>query len=140
MKKILFTSILLLSFNSFAAIKNKYPVIRVIDGDTVEIQATFLPPPLKPVLSVRIYGVDTPEKGFRAECKEEAVKAEEATKFTKTLIQQSVRQTVVFISWDKYGGRVLGDIMLDGQSLRKSLIESGHAREYQGEKKQSWCD
>jgi endonuclease YncB( thermonuclease family) len=36
-------------------------ITRVIDGDTVGIAATWLPAPLKPVLSVRVYGVDTPE-------------------------------------------------------------------------------
>ena len=34
---------------------------RVIDGDTVVIQAPYLPKPLKPEISVRIFGVDTPE-------------------------------------------------------------------------------
>ena len=33
-------------------------ITRVIDGDTVGIQATWLPAPLKPELSVRVYGVD----------------------------------------------------------------------------------
>ena len=44
------------------------------------------------------------------------------------------------MSWDKYGGRVLGDIILDGQSLRALLIQNGYAREYYGEAKQSWCN
>ncbi len=38
-------------------------IIRVNDGDTVVISAPFLPKPLKPELAVRVYGVDTPEKG-----------------------------------------------------------------------------
>ena len=37
-------------------------------------------------------------------------------------------------------GRVLGDIILDGQSLRALLIQNGYAREYYGEAKQSWCN
>jgi len=41
-------------------------VLRVSDGDTIVISAPFLPAPLKPELAVRIYGVDTPEKGHRA--------------------------------------------------------------------------
>jgi endonuclease YncB( thermonuclease family) len=43
-------------------------IIRVTDGDTVVIAAPFLPAPLKPELAVRVYGVDTPEKGFRGQC------------------------------------------------------------------------
>ena len=46
-------------------------IVRVNDGDTVVIAAPFLPAPLKPELAVRIYGVDTPEKGFRAQCPQE---------------------------------------------------------------------
>jgi len=47
-------------------------ITRVIDGDTVAFQADFLPAPLKKELSIRVYGVDTPEKGFRAQCPSEA--------------------------------------------------------------------
>ena len=42
-------------------------VLRVSDGDTIVIAAPFLPAPLKPELAVRIFGVDTPEKGHRAQ-------------------------------------------------------------------------
>ena len=42
-------------------------------------------------------------------------------------------------NWEKFGGRVLGDVFVDGQSLRKLLITNGFAREYYGEAKTSWC-
>jgi len=42
--------------------------------------------------------------------------------------------------WDKFGGRVLGDVLIDGQSLTKMLIEKGYAREYYGDAKESWCE
>lgn len=42
--------------------------------------------------------------------------------------------------WDKFGGRVLGDILVNGQSVRAGLISNGHAREYYGDAKQSWCN
>jgi len=58
-------------------------ITRVIDGDTVGIQATWLPAPLKPELSIRVFGVDTPEKGHRAQCPSEAQRGEAATKWTK---------------------------------------------------------
>ena len=34
----------------------------------------------------------------------------------------------------------LGDILINGQSLRAALIANGFAREYYGEAKQSWCN
>ena len=113
---------------------------RVIDGDTVAFQANFLPEPLKKELSVRVFGVDTPEKGHRALCPSEAARGEAATAFTKAQINASTKRQVVLMAWDKYGGRVLGDILLDDKSLRQMLIQNGFAREYYGEAKQSWCN
>ena len=115
-------------------------IVRVNDGDTVVIAAPFLPAPLKPELAVRIYGVDTPEKGFRAQCPSEDQRGQAATAFTKNAVAQSQNRQVVFYGWDKFGGRVLGDIILNGQSLRAALIANGFAREYYGEAKQSWCN
>jgi len=123
-----------------ASVTYEFPLTRVIDGDTVEFQATFLPAPLKSVLSLRVYGVDTPEKGFRAQCLSEAERGELATEYTKKLVNTSKKRLITIISWDKYGGRVLGDVILDGQSLRALLIQNGYAREYYGEAKQSWCN
>jgi endonuclease YncB( thermonuclease family) len=117
-----------------------FKVTKVKDGDTVEIEAKFLPAPLKPVLSVRIYGVDTPEKGKRAQCPAEAQRGEMATKFTQQAVANAKEIKVVLYAWDKFGGRVLGDFMLDGQSLRQALIANNLAREYYGEAKQSWCN
>jgi len=115
-------------------------ILRVSDGDTIVIAAPFLPAPLKPELAVRIYGVDTPEKGFRAKCPQEDERGKLASKFTTNLVAKSVKRQVVLYDWDKFGGRVLGDIILDNQSLRGLLIANGFAREYFGEAKQSWCN
>ena len=112
---------------------------RVIDGDTVAFQAPFLPEPLKKELSIRVYGVDTPEKGFRAKCPSEDQRGQAATEFTKNTIKASTKRQVIIMDWDKYGGRVLGDVLLDGQSLRMMLISKGFAKEYYGEAKTSWC-
>ena len=115
-------------------------IIRVNDGDTVVIAAPYLPKPLKPELAVRIYGVDTPEKGFRAQCPSEDQRGQAATVFTKNAVIKSADRKVVLYGWDKFGGRILGDLILDGQSLRAMLIANGFAREYFGEAKQSWCN
>ena len=115
-------------------------ILRVNDGDTVVIAAPFLPKPLKPELAVRIFGVDTPEKGFRAKCPQEDQRGQAASAFTKNAVANSQQRQVVLYDWDKFGGRVLGDIILNGQSLRSALIANGFAREYYGEAKQSWCN
>ena len=114
-------------------------ILRVTDGDTVVIAAPFLPKPLKPELAIRVFGVDTPEKGHRAQCESENARGQAATAFTKQAVAQATQRQIVIMDWDKYGGRVLGDVILNGQSLRQMLIANGHAREYYGEAKQSWC-
>ena len=143
-----FTLIALLIATAVPAYAQKAPqgvvydaqIVRVNDGDTVVISAPFLPPPLKPELAVRIYGVDTPEKGHRAQCPSEDARGKAATEFTKNAVAKSLKRQVTLYGWDKFGGRVLGDIVLDGQSLRTALIQNGFAREYYGDAKQSWCN
>jgi micrococcal nuclease len=133
-------AIVLTLITSVSAGKSNYKITRVIDGDTIEFRAEFLPAPLKPVLSLRIVGVDTPEKGSHSHCELEAGMAQEATDFTKSLVEKSSDQVIIIKGWDKYGGRVLGDVFLDGKSLRTSLLDKGFARPYFGNKKQSWCE
>jgi endonuclease YncB( thermonuclease family) len=146
MKKIITTILLALVATTGYAQKTPQGVtydaniIRVSDGDTIVISAPFLPKPLKPELAVRIYGVDTPEKGFRAKCPAEDTKGKAASEFTKNLVATSQQRQVTLYAWDKFGGRVLGDIILNGKSLRSQLIQNGFAREYYGDAKQSWCD
>ena len=144
MKKILITLLMLPAL----ALAQKTPkgvtydaeIVRVNDGDTVVISAPFLPAPLKPELAVRVFGVDTPEKGHRAQCPSEAQRGEQASAFTKNAVKSTKKHQVVLYSWDKFGGRVLGDMILDGVSLRAELIRNGFAREYYGDAKQSWCN
>ena len=146
MKKIITTIILALA--ATVAYAQKTPqgvtydanIIKVSDGDTVVIAAPFLPAPLKPQLAVRIFGVDTPEKGFRAKCESENQRGLAASEFTKKLVGESQKRQVILYDWDKFGGRVLGDMILDGKSLRQQLIANGFAREYFGDAKQSWCN
>jgi len=115
-------------------------IIRAIDGDTIVIAAPYLLAPLKPELGVRISGVDTPEKSFRAKCESEKVRGEQASVFVKDVIAGTKKHQVVLYDWDKFGGRVLGDILLDGMSLRDLLIKNSFARAYFGDAKQSWCN
>jgi len=129
-------------FFSSAALANPYDwkVIKVNDGDTVVFEAPFMPAPLKPQLSLRVLGVDTPEKGARAACPAEAAAAEKASAFTKNLVANAKSIKVELKEHDKFGGRVLGDLIVDGQRLSELLIKNGHARPYFGEKKASWCN
>jgi endonuclease YncB( thermonuclease family) len=148
MKKIITTILLALATTAYAQKAPKEPegmtydakFILVSDGDTIVISAPFLPAPLKPELAVRIYGVDTPEKGFRAQCPQEDQRAQAASAWTTQLIKSAPKHQVILYKWDKFGGRVIGDIIVNGQSVRRGLIANGFAREYYGEAKTSWCN
>ena len=129
-----------LLFLATPALATPYEITRVIDGDTVEIAVDFLPSPLPPKLSIRVMGIDTPEKAPRAQCDSEAALAKKASAFTKDAVANALEVDVVILKWDKYGGRVLGEVYLDHQSLAQSLISAGLARPYEGEAKQSWCE
>lgn len=114
-------------------------ILRVVDGDTIVFRADWLPDPLKKELALRVYGVDTPEKGSRAKCASETQRSELATAYTKQRVAIAKKRQIALIGWDKYGGRVLGSVILDGVDLRTELIRNGHAREYYGDAKTSWC-
>ncbi len=109
MKKLLITLLFvpLIAFAQKEKAGVTYDVLltRVIDGDTVAFQANWLPDPLKKELSIRVFGVDTPEKGHRAKCPQEDARGQAATQFTKDTINKSQKRQVVLMDWDKYGGR-----------------------------------
>lgn len=144
MMKVLFVTLLSAFVLSAHANPYEWKVTRIIDGDTVEFGAPFLPDPLPKKLSIRVLGVDTPEKGHRAACPKEAAAASRASQFTKTTLDNAYKDNkkvlIELKSHDKYGGRVLGDVIIDGKRLSTLLIENGHARPYDGKKKSSWCE
>lgn len=140
MKKILLSSLIFFGcLFSAHAHAHAWKVIKVIDGDTVKFEVGFLPKELGSSLSVRQLGIDTPEKAPRAKCDKEAELGKKATEFTKSAVASAKSIDVQLKSWDKYGGRVLGNIVLDGKDLGKMLIDANLARPYFGEKKSDWC-
>jgi endonuclease YncB( thermonuclease family) len=136
--------ILLMALLAFPLVANANPynwkALRAVDGDTVEVEAKWLPIELGTKIKIRVLGVDTPEKAPRAKCEQEATKAILASAFTKDFIKSGKVVQVNIKDWDKYGGRILGDIVVDGKSLKDQLILRGHARVYNGGAKSSWCN
>lgn len=122
-----------------AAADYVWPVVRVVDGDTVRVDARADLPAELASISVRLRGVDTPEKGSRAKCASERRAGMVATEFTKHAISKARTVAVRDPAWGKWGGRVIADIILDGQSLSALLIKTGHGRPYDGGKRGSWC-
>ena len=45
------------------------------------------------------------------------------------------------VTLGKYGGRIIADVLLaDGRSLAALLIAEGLGREYDGGRREGWCD
>lgn len=139
--KFVITFILSLFFvSSVSAESYSFKILKVIDGDTVQIDAPFLPKELKQTLSLRIFGVDTPEKGKRARCDYEDKLSQQAKLYVELELRNAKSVLVQLKGWDKYGGRVLGDIIIDSIPLSKKLIAQNYAVPYLGRgKKKNWC-
>jgi micrococcal nuclease len=141
MKTLLLATLLLLaSFTSAISRTYEFKVLRVIDGDTVVIDAPYLPEELGQKLNLRIVGIDTPESGGRAKCDKERELASSAKQFVTSSLESATKVEVVLVKWDKFGGRVLGDLIIDGNHLSTSLIIRQLAVIYNGRgKKKDWC-
>lgn len=128
-------------FNGFFAdvFADTPKITRVVDGDTVEFEAKWLPSELGNTLKLRIWGIDTPEKGWRGKCEYEKELGQKASDFVSDLVYNGKKFEIILKKWGKFGGRVLGDFYVDGVSVRELLLENGLAREYYGDRKVSWC-
>jgi len=107
------------------------------DGDTCYINANFLPEPLSK-MSIRILGIDTPE--IRGKCDEEKELALKAREFANKVFREAKLIEYKDLDWDKYGGRLLTNVYLDGKLYSKMIIDAGLARPYDGGTKKGWCD
>lgn len=109
----------------------------IYDGDTVKIIVLMGDVPVR--FSLRIIGIDTPEiKHADGRLPEERNAAIKVRDYIRSLFPKNIAK-ICIRDWDKYGGRVLGDLFLEtGESVAEILIHQGWARQYHGEKKKSW--
>lgn len=117
-----------------------WPIMRIVDGDTLKADAGADMPSELAMLSVRIRGIDTAEKGGRARCDSERARGQAATAFTAAAVAGAARIVVRDPEWGKWGGRVVADVLIDGRSLAAALLEAGHARPYDGGRRGSRCE
>ena len=91
MKKLLLAGLIVLASSSaFAGNKGpfQWPVVAVKDGDTFQVAPDWLPEGLN--LSIRVKGVDTPEKAPRALCDKEAELGKKATEYSKARLADGI--------------------------------------------------
>jgi endonuclease YncB( thermonuclease family) len=111
-------------------------ITEVIDGDTVETRVTvWLGHEV--TTRVRLRGIDAPE--MSSECGQERRLAQAAKEALRAKLKGSA-VSLINVGKDKYGGRVLASIILPtGEDASAAMLASGHARPYQGGKRQPWC-
>lgn len=152
--------LLLLSFSQIALATDNtlsLSVVEVYDGDTIKTTLDALPSPLNKV-SIRIYGIDTPEKPAksfptsgklgRSKCAKEANLSIEATKYLKELVKAHGNEIIIKdFKWGKYGGRIVAKVFLYDLNnntkinIANAMIENGYAVEYFGGRKtKNWCE
>lgn len=115
-----------------------WPVLRVIDGDTLEVRVERMPVN-GGRLAVRLRGIDAPKSGGRARCAAERALAARATAFVCSALASARHVAVVDPVWDKWGGRVLADVAVDGASLADALLAGDLARPFTGGRRPGWC-
>jgi endonuclease YncB( thermonuclease family) len=112
-------------------------VIRVIDGDSLEVRA-FLWIGLVLTVQVRVRGIDAPETGGRAKCASELSMGTAARDRLTALA--SGRVALANITPDKFGGRVDADVTNSaGVDLAGAMLASGLVRPYGGDRRSDWC-
>jgi len=109
-------------------------VQRVVDGDTIDV-VLDLGFDILHKCRVRLYGIDTPES--RTRDLDEKARGKMAGAFLKDAINQGnkvVIQTRLKDSKGKYG-RVLGEVIVDGENINQSMIDANLAVGYFGQSK-----
>ena len=120
--------------------QNEYDVvvIKVVDGDTVDVDIDLGFGVTLRDERVRIMGIDTPES--RTRDKVEDLFGEAAKARLKELMSEGAK---LITTEDRHGedmkgkfGRILGDFKVDGKRVTDILIEEGHAVAYFGGSKE----
>lgn len=116
----------------------KWRFDRVVDGDTIAFIDPHNPKPIQKI-SVRIVGIDTPESTHLANSEAEKKHGIAAKNYVYDRVKKARQIHVSVNGWDKYGGRVLGSVKVNGKDLATELIKEGYAVKYDGGKKSDWA-
>lgn len=113
-------------------------VLRVVDGDTVEVRARIWLGQTVTTL-VRVNGIDAPERGSR--CAAEKAAADRATAMVASLLPVGGVVRLHEVQTGKFAGRVVAGVEIaDGRDLAKVLLEHDLVRPYDGRARAPWCE
>jgi len=117
----------------------KCKILRIVDGDTVDIDIDLGFGMWMHKERVRMMGIDTPESRTR-DLEEKAFGLASKERLKELLPIGSIQ--ILKTEIDKSGedakgkfGRILGDFLIEGERASEILIEEGHAVAYHGQSK-----
>lgn len=139
--------LVMILFTSFAHAEcehdaNTFRCVRAVaahDGDTFEVAIPNVHP-FFTKLQVRVLGLDAPEMDSKDKC--EQAMALKARTMMRTLLDASCDITLSNLQWDKYGGRILANVMVGKVVLADFMLSQGLAVPYDGGTKAAtnWCE
>ena len=139
-KPLLFLTLCLSIFSSHAALEygtvTISKVISVYDGDTFRVDIDSLPPIVGKNIPIRLNGIDTPE--IRGKCQYEKNLALKARDFVRNRLANAKEIKLTNLQRGKYF-RVVANVVVDGVSLERELLDNKLAYEYSGGRKLTWC-
>ena len=131
-------------FISYDNIRKKVKVLRIIDGDTIDI--AMLQEDRKKIFKyrVRLFGIDTPEKKPLKSNPDREKEIAASKKSNQALIDKLKENdnlvTILLYTSDKYG-RLLGTLFdRKGENINEWMVKQGHATPYFGRKKKSFSE
>ena len=111
--------------------------IKNYDGDTITVDIPGLHPLIGDDISVRIYGIDTPE--IRGKCERERRLAKQAKRVVYQILSQAKKIVLKDVRRGKYF-RIVATVKADGVNIADILIQKGLAVPYYGGRKRNvWC-
>ena len=131
-------------FVSYENIRKKVKVLRVVDGDTVDIAMINDDTDKIFKYRIRLYGIDTPEKKPLKSNPDREKELEAAKKSSQALTKKIEENhhivTILLYKPDKYG-RLLGTIYDEkGEDINQWLVTQGFATSYFGKTKKSFTE
>ena len=114
-------------------------ILRVVDGDTVDVDIDLGFGMWMHKERVRMMGIDTPESRTRDKVEKKFGLA--SKQFVKDMMpvgsKQVLKTQIDRSGEDKKGkfGRILGDFLIDGKKLTETIIKEGYGVVYPGQNK-----
>jgi len=129
---------------SYQNIKQLVKILRVVDGDTIDVAMYHQETKKIFKYRIRLYGIDTPEKKplkSNPDREQEIAAAKLSTQAMINKMQENNNLVVVQLyKPDKYG-RILGTFYgKNGENINEWMVRQGHAIEYFGKTKKTFAE